>query len=110
MKIESVQSELDHQTNVAGEWVSGCVNAEETDQGMSEIIVKVEVDGPSSPEASTVSCPEEDLFLFAPVSDFEDDGDGQNWDSDSSGVPPDKQHTRLCLLDAGRTIKSEKRK
>lgn len=67
-------------------------NAKGNEQGMPEIIVQLEDEQLyMSPE--TDSSPETDIFLFAPVSDIEEDG--VNYDSDSSSVPAGKQQSTV---------------
>ncbi|XP_062412675.1 uncharacterized protein si:zfos-905g2.1 isoform X2 [Sardina pilchardus] len=81
-------------------------NAEGNEQGMSEIIVQLddELPTPSSPE--TFSSPETDIFLYAPVSDFEEE-DGDNYASDSSSVPAGAEKNRVIPR---RTDRKPKRK
>ncbi|KAG5275944.1 hypothetical protein AALO_G00126230 [Alosa alosa] len=85
MKVECGQSSDGTRFICPGEGGVDCAeNAEGNEEGMSEIIVQLDDElPPSSPE--TFSSPETDIFLFAPVSDFEEDG--ANCDSDSSSVP-----------------------
>ncbi|KAL2089511.1 hypothetical protein ACEWY4_014199 [Coilia grayii] len=105
MKIEFGRSGEDETNfNVTSKWGGCFANAEETNQEMSEIVVQVEDDhAPLSPD--TLSSPEADLFLFAPVSDIED---CDNSDSDSSNVPPNKQHSKLSSILNVRSNKLDK--
>lgn len=85
-----------HRKEGGGVVVDCAENAEGNEQGMPEIIVQLEDEHHMTPE--TDSSPENDIFLFAPVSDIED---VDNYESDSSNVPAGKQQSTLpCNMDA----------
>lgn len=95
MKVEFCQTSENRPSLIShrkgGGGVVDCAeDAEGKGQEMPEIIVQLE-DEQLNMSPETDSSPETDIFLFAPVSDIEEDG--VNYDSDSSGVPAGKQST-----------------